>query len=308
MKKFFITVMSVLAIGLVTSCNEDDGNGDGDSNDNASEILNENFVVTRPNTFIIDPADVEVDNSILVNSGGNGYVPLRPGDNMTNQIFFNSPNSNVVAVGMRFGDTGPITFVELTQEEIDAGVGALPFNIDPSVCENIAEICHDIKCYEFAYTDAGTISQSDLQDIALICGACEEPSCLDLLDEATCNGIAGEDGSPRFNLTWSGSADLDLYVEDPNGNVISYLSPTSPTGGSLDVDCTGDCPGGNSENITWPAGGPTGTYTFWVNYYSGSGSVSYNILVRDNDQNITTQSGSVSQAGDDSPMYTYTKN
>ncbi len=311
LKKYaFFTAVCLLFTLL--SCNKDDGGEDGENNDpsevTAAEILNANFTVNRPGTFEINPDDVEIDNSIIVTAGGNGTAPIRPGDAMDNQIFFqNNGGSTINAVGMRFGNSGPITFVPVTQEELDNGLAILPFLIDLSVCEDIAQICHDIKCYEFAYTDAGQISQADLQDIALICGACEEPSCLDLLEPSACSGVTGEDGSPRFNLTWSGASDLDLYVTDPNGETISYQNPSAASGGMLDVDCTGNCTGGNSENITWPQGGPSGTYTFYVNYFSGSGTVNFNILVRDNLQDIRTESGSVTEAGTNSASFTYVK-
>lgn len=305
MKKIILFAFVFTAI---VSCKKDENNDPQEEETNAAEILNAAFQINRPGTFIVNPADVEIDNSVIVLSGGNGYVPLRAGDEMNNAVSFQSPTADITAVGMRFGNSGPITFVPLTPDEIANGVASLPFAIDPAVCEDIAQICHDIKCNEFAMTSAGKISQADLQDIALICGACDEPSCLELLDETVCEGISGADGSPRFNLTWSGSADLDLYVTDPAGDTISYINTASASGGMLDVDCTGNCPGGNSENITWASGGPSGTYTFYVNYYSGSGTVPFNILVRDNSQNVRTDTGSVSNSGDNSASFTYTKN
>jgi hypothetical protein len=304
MKKIILTVFILTTI---ISCKKDDNNQQ-EATDLAAEILNDAFQINRSGTFIVDPENLEIDNSVSVNSEGNGYVPLRGGDEMNNAISFYSPTVVITAVGMRFGNSGPITFVPLTPEEIAAGTCNLPFSIDSSVCDDISQICHDIKCNEFAMTSAGKISQADLQNIALICGACNEPSCLELLDESTCSGMSGADGSPRFNLTWNGSSDLDFYVTDPTGETISYTNTSSSSGGILDVDCTGDCSGGNSENITWEAGGPSGTYSFYVNYFSGDGNVPFNILIRDNTQNIRTESGSVSTSGSDSATYTYIKN
>lgn len=301
-------ILLAFVFTAIYSCKKDENNDSQNNDSAAAEILNAGFQINRAGSFTVNPDDVEVDNSVIVFSGGNGYAPLRGGDSMNNTISFESPTATITAVGMRFGNSGPITFVPLTPEEIASGISSLPFSIDPSVCEDIAQICHDIKCNEFAMTSAGKISQADLQDIALVCGACSEPSCLELLDESVCEGIAGADGSPRFNLTWSGSADLDLYVTDPAGETVSYLNNSSASGGLLDVDCTGSCPGGNSENITWEGGGPSGTYTFYVNYYSGTGTVPFNIIVRDNSQTIRTDTGSVANSGDDSSSFTYIKN
>jgi len=304
-----IILVFIAASMVLLSCKKDDSNEDQQSQQaTAAEMLNAGFQINRSGSFLVNPDDVEIDNSVIVSSGGNGYVPLRGGDQMANTISFTSISANITAVGMRFGNSGPITFVPLSQAEINSGIASLNFSIDPGVCENISEICHDIKCNEFAMTSAGKISQADLQDIALICGACSEPSCLELLDESTCNGISGADGSPRFNLTWSGSADLDLYVTDPNGETISYLATSSNSGGVLDVDCTGNCPGGNSENITWENGGPVGTYSFYVNYFSGSGTVPFNVLIRDNSSDVRNESGSLSTVDGNSQTFTYIKN
>jgi uncharacterized protein YfaP (DUF2135 family) len=84
--------------------------------------------------------------------------------------------------------------------------------------------------------------------------------------------FTGQPGNPRFNLRFDNedNVDLDLYVRDPRGNVISYANPRSFTGGQLDVDCLcGDCPQGPTENIFWPLdnSAPKGIYTYWVQYF-----------------------------------------
>jgi len=119
-------------------------------------------------------------------------------------------------------------------------------------------------------------------------------------------GLNGADGSPRFNLVWSGSTDLDLYVTDPSGYTISYTSISSPSGGILDVDCTGNCPGGNSENITWEQGGPLGVYQFHVNYYSGSSDTPFVLTVRDNLSTVNVINSSLSSG--DCMTWSYSKN
>jgi len=86
--------------------------------------------------------------------------------------------------------------------------------------------------------------------------------------------LEGNPGNPRFNLVFDNSTDvdLDLYVTDPRGETVYYGNRSSASGGNLDVDCLcGGCPNGGNENIYWPTDGsaPTGTYTFWVDYYSG---------------------------------------
>ncbi len=67
----------------------------------------------------------------------------------------------------------------------------------------------------------------------------------------------------RFNATWSPYSDIDLYLVDPNGDVIYYGSRTQSSG-ELDVDDTQDT---GPENITLKTLSD-GDYQVWVNYYA----------------------------------------
>ena len=59
---------------------------------------------------------------------------------------------------------------------------------------------------------------------------------------------------------------------DPTGTEISFVSPTSPSGGQLDVD---DIPdpgqtGNHVENVFWPTGAaPRGTYSSFIENLGG---------------------------------------
>lgn len=124
-------------------------------------------------------------------------------------------------------------------------------------------------------------------------------------------GLDGEDGNPRFNLQFSNSenVDLDLYVQTPDGSII-YYGNESAQGGILDVDCAcgGNCDG---ENIFWENGsGPSGQYTYWVEYYgdcgSGSTSSSYTIKVMNNNTVVQTKTGTLNSG--ESAHWTYNHN
>ena len=85
-------------------------------------------------------------------------------------------------------------------------------------------------------------------------------------------------GDVQVTLTWDNTSDLDLWVTDPFGEKIYYAHPYSESGGQLDVD---DINGYGPENIFWPAGAaPNGTYLVQVDYYSGSGTAHYTILIQ----------------------------
>ena len=127
--------------------------------------------------------------------------------------------------------------------------------------------------------------------------------------------LVGSPGNPRFNLQFTNQAnvDLDLYVQDPTGEITSYGNPYSYSGGELDVDCLcGDCPQGPNENIFWPEddSAPKGTYKFWVEYYDncGNGSLlssNYTVRVTNNQRIVSTYTGTVSSGA--SPIWTYRK-
>jgi hypothetical protein len=93
-------------------------------------------------------------------------------------------------------------------------------------------------------------------------------------------------GDVQITLLWEGDADLDLHVTDPNGEEISYMSPTSSSGGRLDRDtipCREEVPQ-PVENVFWPSGGaPRGQYVVAVHYYaacSTGGPMDFEVIIR----------------------------
>ncbi len=112
-------------------------------------------------------------------------------------------------------------------------------------------------------------------------------------------------GDVQVTLRWSAPVDLDLHVIDPAQQEIWYQSPTSSTGGILDVDANGNC--GNMvaspvENIYWPYGSaPSGGYQVQVVYYMTcgyAGPVDYEVTVKQNNQVIDVLTGTVYQQGE----------
>lgn len=96
-----------------------------------------------------------------------------------------------------------------------------------------------------------------------------EPSVVEPLPVEIPEGLGT--GDVQITLLWEGDADLDLHVTDPNGEEISYMSPTSSSGGRLDRDtipCREEVPQ-PVENVFWPSGGaPRGRYVVSVHYYA----------------------------------------
>ncbi|MEQ8628212.1 hypothetical protein [Ekhidna sp.] len=292
---------------FITSCG---GGDDGDTApDDANAYLNENISLPA-GSFTVSADQVTETNDVVVQSSGSGSTMQVVGGQQVNvSIPFTAANSNVTHAGMRFGDSGDIIMIPIPAANGNSsGTLDFTFGIPADICENLNDICHDIRCYEFAVTSDGSggqfqVSRANINQLASACGGCDEPQCVALLGE-NC-GAAGGDGSPRFNLTWDNtSVDLDFYVTDPAGETLGYgQGSTSTSGGEWDYDCTGDdC---TAENITWADGGPSGTYTYYINYFGGTGTANWQIRVFDGGRVVGSQSGSLSTG--QSTTYSYTR-
>lgn len=82
-------------------------------------------------------------------------------------------------------------------------------------------------------------------------------------------------GALQISLSWTTTADVDLYVTDPNAETISYFHTSSVSGGQLDRD---DTDGYGPENVFWDSA-PNGVYQVSVNHYSGTVPTSYIVTV-----------------------------
>ncbi|MEO9869910.1 hypothetical protein [Ekhidna sp.] len=305
--KFFSAIICISTLLFITSCGSD---GDSPAEpDDANAYLNENIILPA-GSFTVSVDQITETNDVTIQSNPSGSTMQVVGGQQINvSIPFTSQNSNVTHAGIRFGDRGDIIMIPIPGANGNSsGTLDFAFAIPPDICENLNDICHDIRCYEFAVTSDGTgnsfqASRSNINQLASACGGCDEPQCVALLGPGC--GAAGGDGDPRFNLTWdNGNVDLDLMVRDPNGDLLGFEgSGTSPSGGVWDIDCTGSC---TDENITWINGGPSGTYSYYVNYFGGTGSANWTIRVFDGGRIVGSQSGSLSSEGD-SQTYSYSR-
>jgi len=124
------------------------------------------------------------------------------------------------------------------------------------------------------------------------------------------NDICIEEGSLRFSLVWTAETDLDLHVQIPGGEEISYSNP-SVGGGELDVDdcVSSNCaiPNGNHvENVFFAETPSAGTYTYWVYNYSCATEADFTLEVAVGASVQATHSGTLEAACVDSEHYTYT--
>jgi hypothetical protein len=101
-------------------------------------------------------------------------------------------------------------------------------------------------------------------------------------------------GNLTATLDWVGSADLNLFVREPSGRVVSWSNASTPNGGTLQIDSNTHCETPTSqpvEHIYYPntIELPTGDYTVWVWYQTVCGNdnpVPFNLLVTAYNQEV----------------------
>jgi hypothetical protein len=114
--------------------------------------------------------------------------------------------------------------------------------------------------------------------------------------ELTIELVASGIGDVKVTLSFDRLHDLDLHVIEPSGAEIFYQTPSSPTGGRLDLDSGADCQPGasNGENVFWPPGGaPAGTYRVSVQNYQqcSPGEIAFTVRIAHDDV-VRTYDGS----------------
>lgn len=133
--------------------------------------------------------------------------------------------------------------------------------------------------------------------------------------------ISVQSGDIQISLSWDAQreVDLDLWVESPNGETVSYTDTSVPSGGTLDLDANPGCgaPEQHNENIFWPDNSaPSGEYKVWVDYYSDceeTNEVEFRVtrVLRHDEFEITRESFIQSDVttdpfGPDNPLFTFT--
>lgn len=209
-------------------------------------------------------------------------------------------------VNINFG-TAPNTFVSVpVSNGVYTGGGVnIPMTIPLDICDNLADIQHQIRCYESVTLPDGTVmSTSQARLLTLQCdtsgsalgAVCSTDS--DCVSGLSCqSGVCVGDGALRFSMSWDGSGDYDLYVTTPNSSEISYTNRTAD-GGTLDQDDIAGGPG-SVENIFFNSNLSNGTYSYRVDDLSGNGP--WTLQVFESGVLQATQNGS-----GDSAVFTHT--
>jgi hypothetical protein len=217
----------------------------------AESTLSAGIALPNEGPELNDPA---VDESITLMepaAASDAPTPIEPGQVITVEIPFEAPEGNVVAAGIRFGDEGPIRQVEIPEAEGDtSNTLRFQFEVPPDICDDLADICHDIVCYEFAVTDIGEISAANIMQLGLVCGdGCNEPTCQELLMcEAPAEPDAGdgttEPDPPVADGTCRSNADCGPRFQSNYLTLACIAGVCSDCTGDADCDPGSSCAGG----------------------------------------------------------------
>lgn len=270
---------TILLLPLLASCSVYEGDSDTDDPTVGSETdaaVDGPFEIPSVQSVLDDPP---TDPSVSLGPIDGSVPPLEvyPGDRITVNIPFTAANQNVVGAGIRFGSVGPIAVVPVPGAQGTAS-GTMQFDvvIPPDICDDLGQICHDIKCYEFAVTDVGAISAANIADLALACGNCDEPSCQDLLTscQLDCDSqfVAGGDipethevelgqSSGTVEFSYNTYSQQDQVIVSYEGSVLfdsgcvgmSETVPLSYSGAStsLTVELQPNCADPGSSGTSW---------------------------------------------------------
>jgi len=106
-----------------------------------------------------------------------------------------------------------------------------------------------------------------------------------------------------ITLAWEGTADFDLLVRDPNGDVLDYISTETAAGGHFGGDANGGCASASSapsETAYWEATPPSGSYTIDVAHVfpcEAESPVAFSVEVSLAGEVLETFSGELNEGG-----------
>jgi hypothetical protein len=119
-------------------------------------------------------------------------------------------------------------------------------------------------------------------------------------------------GDIAFRLRWSGPADLDLRVEDPNGHELSFIQRRCEGDGVLDIDCNAtpeEICRQPIENIYWaPGRAPEGVYRYkavFFNVHEDVSTADYELQVLLGDQVVERRSGLLTRESGETEVFEY---
>lgn len=199
-----------------------------------------------------------------------GQLPV--GSALPVSINYNSTGSDVTGMCVSFGDPNSAYCIPfsasgvVTSGDGQSGSATLMLSIPEGFCDDLGQICHDIKCYESAQTSIGTISRANLSPIASACGGgCDEPSCQDLLPMCEDGFDCGNGTSIQPSLVCNGTSNCSNGADEEIslcGSEVSCCIATNgcpeETGSSCGSTCC-CCGAGEACDAGTPSNGCVGS-------------------------------------------------
>jgi hypothetical protein len=118
-----------------------------------------------------------------------------------------------------------------------------------------------------------------------LCNAVDD-NCDGQIDE----GCGWDGGALQITLAWNTRADVDLFVRDPRGELLSHQSPKTASGGEMNHSARGGCVTGTAaeakadqiENAVWKAPPAPGDYELVAHYWgecTGGGATMVTVTI-----------------------------
>ena len=208
----------------------------------AAISLTNAMLFTNPGAIVI-PGDFPADTTEATNQG---ELPLEPGS-----------SSAIVTVGGAVGQDDPVVASLVWMEGADRFI-SLPagtadsssddtltntFTVDESVCDDLCNIIHDVKCYEAAQTASGVVTQANLTTVILECTGSGDPVyCPSNGGSFTTGGgdLAGVSGNPTGDRAEGGESSEEeqlLYCPGEGEECIPYDEWDGNTESVQSIDC-----------------------------------------------------------------------
>jgi hypothetical protein len=145
-----------------------------------------------------------------------------------------------------------------TSEEASAGAEALDTVAPPRVLTGRMTIDPEQAARVRALSDVEALCIANSNEL---CNAIDE-DCDGRIDEGACPYSAG---AVQITMTWNNGSDIDLFVREPDGDVLSHQRERSARGGHFDYAGRGQCDSAveypRIENVSWPLDeAPLGEY------------------------------------------------